>query len=56
MKREERALRRLSDGEITLSKAAEIAETSVWDLAASVNHEHVAWVSDEHLDSDLEDL
>ncbi|RQG94553.1 UPF0175 family protein [Natrarchaeobius chitinivorans] len=54
--RRERALERLADGEVTLSKAAESAGVSVWELARLANERDVTWVSSDHLDSDLEEL
>lgn len=54
--RKERALERLEAGEVTVSRAAEIAGMNVWEFAALAKAENVTWVSDEHLESDLEDL
>lgn len=54
--RAERAVERLESGEVTLSRAAEIAGMNVWEFAALAKDENVTWVSDEHLESDLEDL
>lgn len=50
------ALERFEAGEVTASRAAELAGTTVWDLAALADRENVTWVSDEHLEADLEDL
>lgn len=54
--RRERALEQLAAGEVSLSKAAAMAETSVWELARLARERDVAWVSREHLEADLEDL
>lgn len=54
--RRERALERLADGEVTLSRAAAMADASVWELARLARERDVTWVSREHLEADLEDL
>jgi len=54
--RRQRALEELADGTITLSKAAEIAELSVWEFAQLAEDHDVTWVDDGHLDDDLEAL
>lgn len=54
--RRERALRKLAAGEVTFSRAAEIAGMNVWEFAALAKERDVTWVSDDHLESDLEDL
>lgn len=54
--RKEKALKKLEAGETTLSGAATIAEMNVWDFAALAKDRNVTWVSDDHLESDLEDL
>lgn len=54
--RKEKALEKLEAGETTLSGAAAIAEMNVWDFAALAKDRNVTWVSDDHLESDLEDL
>lgn len=54
--RKKRALEMLEAGETTLSGAAEVAEMNVWDFAVLAKNHNVTWVSDEHLESDLEDL
>ena len=50
----ERALERLVDGEITVTKAAEIAGMTDWEFAAFVNEGDAIWISSEHLEGDLE--
>ncbi|NHN60180.1 MULTISPECIES: hypothetical protein [Halorussus] len=54
--RKERALEKLEGGETTLSGAASMAEMNVWEFAALAKDRNVTWVSDEHLESDLDDL
>lgn len=52
----ERALDRLADGEITFTRAAELAGTSVWELATLVDDRDLIWVSSDPLETDLEEL
>jgi predicted HTH domain antitoxin len=54
--RTERALERLEAGEVTLSGAAELADSNVWEFAALASDENVTWVSDDHLEADLQNL
>ena len=54
--RRDRALERFADGEITLIKAAELADLSVWEFARLVEDTDTAWVSGDHLEADLEEL
>ena len=54
--RREKALERFAAEEITLTKAAQIAELSVWEFAQLANDRDITWVSGEHLDADLEEL
>jgi predicted HTH domain antitoxin len=54
--RKEKALEKLEAGETTLSGAAAIAEMNVWEFATLAKDRNVTWVSDDHLESDLEDL
>ena len=54
--RREKALEMLEAGKTTLPGAAAIAEMNVWDFAALAKDRNVTWVSDDHLESDLEDL
>ncbi|ADD05478.1 UPF0175 family protein [Natrialba magadii ATCC 43099] len=54
--RREQALARLEDGEITVSKAAEIAGMSQWEFVALVEERDISWVSSDHLDADLDEL
>lgn len=52
--RRDRALRKLEDGEVTFSRAAEIADVSVWELARLADERDVTWVGD--LRDDLDAL
>jgi hypothetical protein len=46
----EHALDLLDDGEVTLSRAAEIADVSVWDFRDRADAADVAWVDDRTVD------
>ena len=48
--RQERALRRLAEGTLTISRAAEIARLSLWEFADVVRDRKVGWVADDALD------
>lgn len=52
--RREHALERLASGEVTLSRGAEIADTSVWEFAALAEERDVTWVDDDHAVEDLD--
>ena len=54
--RRERALERFADGEVSLAKAAELADLSVWEFADLVADADDAWVSGDHLEADLDEL
>ncbi|RQG86655.1 hypothetical protein EA462_16035 [Natrarchaeobius halalkaliphilus] len=54
--RRERALKRLAADEITFTKAARCAEMSVWEFAQLAKDRDITWVSDDHLEADLEEL
>jgi predicted HTH domain antitoxin len=54
--RRERALDRFADGEVSFAKAAELADLSVWEFARLVEESDRPWVSDDHLEADLDDL
>ena len=53
--RQERALRLLAEGKVTLSRAAEIARISLWEFADLARARKIAWVADDVLE-DLESL
>ncbi|MEY7852144.1 UPF0175 family protein [Natrarchaeobius sp. A-rgal3] len=54
--RREQALARLEEGEVTFTRAAEIAGMSTWELASLAERRDVTWVSSDHLKSDLDEL
>lgn len=54
--RQERALEQLAAGEISFTRAAEIADMSTWDFARLAKDNDVVWVSEEHLADDIESL
>ncbi|TKX45435.1 hypothetical protein EXE41_11915 [Halorubrum sp. SD690R] len=54
--RRERAVDRFADGEVSLTRAADPAGLSVWEFARLVEESDRAWVSDDHLEADLDDL
>ena len=54
--RTERALERLERGEVTSSKAAELAGVDTWELARLARERDITWGGDDHLESDLDDL
>jgi predicted HTH domain antitoxin len=54
--RTEQALERLERGEVTFSKAAELAGVDAWELARLARERDITWGGDDHLESDLDDL
>lgn len=54
--RVERALAALADGRVTLSRAAELADVSVWELRRRAAEADVTWVDDRHAVDDIDDL
>jgi len=54
--RQERALERLDDGEVTLSRGAELAGLSVWDFRTLARDRDVTWVGADGLADDLDSL
>jgi len=54
--RRQRALDLLAEGTVSFSRAAEIADLSVWEFAQLAADHDVTWVDDDHLDDDLEAL
>ena len=54
--RRERALEQLAAGTVTFTRAAELAEMSVWDFAQLAKERDVTWVAADHVDDDLEAL
>jgi len=45
--RRDRALRLLSERRVTLSKAAEIAKVSIWEMMALARDRRITWVDDD---------
>ena len=54
--RQEYALERLAAGEVTLSRAAEIADLSVWELTTLAEDRDITWVDDEYASEDLDSV
>ena len=51
--RQKQAIEKFRDGSITFSRAADLADMSVWEFAQLVEQRDVTWVSERHLDEDL---
>lgn len=51
--RKDRAVRKLEAGEVSFSKAAELAGVSVWDFAVLVQEREITWVGSDALEDDL---
>jgi len=45
--RRERALRLLSERKVTLSKAAEVAKVSIWEMMSIARDRRIGWVDDD---------
>jgi predicted HTH domain antitoxin len=54
--RQDNALQLLEDGEVTVSRGAEIAGLSTWEFVALAQDRGVTWVGEEGLADDLESL
>lgn len=54
--RREQALEKLDSGEVTFTRAAEIANMSVWDVAQLAKEREVTWVGSEQLAEDIDSL
>lgn len=52
----DRALQQLEDGEVSLTRAAELADVSPWEIARVAADRDLTWVDGAHLESDLEEL
>lgn len=50
------ALKLLSDGKTTISKAAQIAGMDVWSFMAKIKDSKIMWVKDEVIDKDLKEF
>lgn len=53
--RRERALRLLTERKVTLSKAAQIAKVTIWEMLDLVKERGIVWVGDDVLD-DVRDV
>ncbi len=49
----EHALDRLEAGDVTFSRAAELADRTGWELAQLVRERDIEWIGDEDVDADL---
>lgn len=54
--RKERALHMLRAGDVSFTRAAELAELSVWDFAQLAKEHDVTWVGGDHLAEDIESI
>jgi predicted HTH domain antitoxin len=54
--RQEQALDKLDAGEVSFTRAAEIAGMSTWDFARLAKEHDVTWVGADHLEDDLDAL
>lgn len=53
--KQKRALRLLEEGKVTFLKAAEMSETSIWELADIVREKGIVWVkSEKYITRDIE--
>ena len=53
--KQKRALSLLEEGKITLLKAAEMSETSIWEFADIVREKGIVWVkSEKYIDQDID--
>ncbi|QAU14370.1 hypothetical protein EKH57_09010 [Halorubrum sp. BOL3-1] len=52
----EQALERFANGELSLTRAADLADLSIWEFADLVEDTDAAWVSGDHLEADLDEL
>ncbi|WP_254922199.1 hypothetical protein [Halorubrum sp. Ea8] len=49
-------LSRFADSEVSLTRAVDLANLSVWEFARLVEEADAAWVSGDHLEANLDDL
>lgn len=54
--RREQALEQLGSGNISFSRAAEMAGMSLWEFAQLATDHDSTWVAENHLDADVVDL
>ncbi|PGF16406.1 hypothetical protein CP556_09950 [Natrinema sp. CBA1119] len=46
----------LEAGETTISRAAELAELTVWELQQFIREHDITWIDENGLESDLQEL
>jgi len=54
--RRDRAVERFEAGEISFSRAADLADMSVWDFSRLLEDRDVTWVGDDHLADDIDSV
>ncbi|MCJ7479083.1 MAG: UPF0175 family protein [Candidatus Nanohaloarchaeota archaeon QJJ-7] len=52
--KQRKALELLEEGKVTLTRAAEMADMTIWEFADMVREEKVTWVKDERVEEDME--
>jgi predicted HTH domain antitoxin len=52
--KKQKALELLDSGEVSFSRAAEIADMDIWGFSSLVKDEKITWVKDERVREDLE--
>ena len=52
--KKEKALEMLEEGEASLSRAAEIANMTIWEFSDLVKKSKTTWIDDIHVQEDLE--
>lgn len=52
----EHALERLEQGEVTFTRAADLAGVDTWEFARLAHDHGITWVDGDHLEADLDDL
>jgi len=52
--KKKRALRLLSQGKITVSKGAKMADMDLWDFVEVIKQKKITWIKDDRVKKDLE--
>jgi predicted HTH domain antitoxin len=52
--KKQKALELLESGEVSFSKAAQIADMSLWEFSDTIKDEKITWMKDERVKDDLE--
>lgn len=52
--KKKRALRLLSQGKITVSKGAKMADMDLWDFVELIKQKKITWIKDDRVKEDLE--